>query len=106
MVICARSCTRKGSFSKPLKKWSSGRAQHLLFATRHNVVLSVFGVRLDLNALLTARSCHCERPYLCAVVLADFLLFSVKSYTFAYQVSATITPHVEWHFKPAQSAWC
>lgn len=107
MVVCAKLCMRKHNraSANQLKAGLSGAAGHLLFAARYDIVLSIFGVCLDFNALLTAWSCHCKRPYLCAVVLANFLLFGIESYTFAYQVPTTITPYIEWHLKPVQAAW-
>ena len=83
----------------------SRTASHLLFAARNNIVLRILRICLDLDALLTAWCCHCERPYLCAVIFADLLFLSIESYSLAYQVSTPITPHIEWHFKPAGAAY-
>ena len=80
-------------------------ASHLLFAARNNIVLRILGICLDLDALLTAWCCHCERPYLCAVVFANLLLFSIEPYSLAYQVATPVTPYIEWHFKPAGAAF-
>ena len=38
------------------------------------------------------------------MVLPNLLLFSIETYTFAYQVSTAITPYIEWHFEPEQSS--
>lgn len=101
----AEACDPESLSRLMFKTLVSRTASHLLFAARNDVVLRILGICLDLNALLTAWCCHCERPYFCAVVFANLLLFSIESHSLAYQVSTPVTPYIEWHFKSAGAAY-
>ena len=74
---------------------------HLLLATRDNIVLCILGVSLHFNALLTAGSCHGERPDFGAMVLANLLLFCIEANSLPYQVPTAIAPHIKRHLKSA-----
>lgn len=87
--------------SVPILQVTSGKDLYLLLATRDNIVLSILGVRLHLNALLATRGCHGEGPYFGAMIFANLLLLSIEPHTLAYQVSTALTPDIEGHLKPA-----
>lgn len=72
---------------------------HAPACPRHQLILRVFGVCVDLDSLLTAGRSHGEAPHPGGVVHPHLLLLRVEPDALANEVTTARAPHVEGHLK-------